>query len=109
MASVLERKHDIGILKAIGWPNKVIVWQILFESLTQALIGGFLGCSLALLIVTFVPLHLVVGQTYLAGANISAYFILLGILLSAVSGIVAGIIPALNAAKKYPAEALRHV
>ena len=109
MASVLERKHDIGILKAIGWPKKVIVWQILFESLTQALIGGFLGCFLAYLIVTFVPLHLVVGQTDLAGANISASFILIGILLSIVGGIVAGIIPALNAAEKYPAEALRHV
>ena len=109
MASVLERKHDIGILKAIGWPKKVIVWQILFESLTQALIGGFLGGFLALLVVTFVPLHLVVGQTDLASANISVSFILLGILLSAVGGIIAGIIPALNAAKKYPAEALRHV
>jgi putative ABC transport system permease protein len=109
MASVLERKHDIGILKAIGWPNKVIVGQILFESLAQALIGGFLGCLLALLVVTFVPLHLIVGQTYLASVNIPASLIPLGILLSAVGGIVAGIIPALNAAKKYPAEALRHV
>jgi len=109
LSSVMERQHDIGILKAIGWSNRAITWQILLESLVQSLIGCVFGCAVAVFIVTLVPLRLVVGQPLLRGTTIPAFLFLLAVLISAGGGMLAGIVPALNAARKYPAEALRHI
>lgn len=109
MASVIERKQDIGILKAIGWPNRVIAWQILFESLIQSLTGGVLGAIAAIFIVRIVPFNKLAGQPALQVPDIPALLFLLAIILSALGGIIAGIIPALNAAKQYPAESLRRL
>jgi putative ABC transport system permease protein len=109
LASVVERRHDIGILKAIGWPNKVIVWQIMIESLALALAGGVLGCLAAMLFVALVPLRFVVGQAALTGIAIPAYLFFVAVALCVLGGMIAGAIPALNAARKCPAEALRRI
>ena len=43
LISVVERRGDIGVLKAIGWSGRQVVTLLLAESVIQGLIGGLLG------------------------------------------------------------------
>ncbi|HGJ67018.1 TPA: ABC transporter permease, partial [bacterium] len=61
LSSVIERRRDIGILKAIGWADGSIVSQILIESLLQAIIGGFLGCIISVIILMIIPPKAIIG------------------------------------------------
>ena len=106
-ASVLERQRDIGILKAVGWSNRNIVFQILTESVVQALIGGIIGCALAVNIVYLVPLAKLSGIKAAIPMAIDFPTVLAAFVLSLAGGSIAGIFPALSAARKNPADALR--
>lgn len=48
VTSLVERRHDLGVLKAIGWSNRVIAGQLLTESLLQAGVGAGLGLVFAM-------------------------------------------------------------
>ena len=108
-ASLIERRHDIGILKAIGWTNRVIVRQMLTESLLQALIGGVLGCLLAWVILLLAPIRLLIGIETPFRGSMSPFVPLIGLALALAGGIIAGIFPALSAARQTPAAALRQL
>lgn len=112
LAAVMERRRDIGILKAIGWSNGAVTGQVLVESVLQAAIGGVAGCAAALLIFLLVPVaQLAQMQTNLA-ITIDATMlvhIVLGIALAVVGGGIAGVVPALIAARERPAVAMRQL
>lgn len=97
--SVKERTPIIGLQKSLGAKNFFILFQFLFEAVFLSLIGGAAG----LLIVyacTFIPLgSLDVKMTF---SNI-----MLGLGVSSVIGMVAGIVPAAVAARLDPVAALR--
>lgn len=105
--SVLERKKEIGIMKAIGAKNGQVFMQFFFESGMLGFIGGLVGVILG----TIVGLIGVAGLNNFLGAEISPVinFALIGGALggSFLIGAVAGIVPAMNAAKQNPVEALR--
>jgi putative ABC transport system permease protein len=105
-ATVLERRREIGILKAIGWSNGVIVMQIVLESLLQALAGGALGIVAAAVLLRAAPVG---ALTSIAAGPVplSPFVALCGVLLPLLGGVIAGIVPALAAARRHPAEALR--
>lgn len=106
--SVVERQHDIGILKAIGWTDRVVVRQIVTESLVQALIGGVLGCIIGVIFLLLLPVKQLTGIDNTT--MILSPIVLLGaIALALLSGMVAGIIPAWHAARQRPADALRQL
>ena len=109
LSSVVERRHDIGILKAIGWTDRRIVAQVIVESLLQAVAGGVLGCAVAILITMLLPIKTVIGIA--AGLSPAAFVPVLGlgILMAVLGGVIAGIFPALVAARMRPAEALRRI
>jgi putative ABC transport system permease protein len=105
--SVLERRKEIGTMKAIGARNSQIFMQFLIESGMLGLAGGFIGVVLGIAI----GVVGVLGINSWIGADItpSIDFILVGSALigSFLIGAIAGIVPAMNAARQNPVEALR--
>jgi putative ABC transport system permease protein len=105
--SVLERRKEIGIMKAIGGTNGQVFMQFFFESGMLGFIGGLVGAVLG----TLISVAGVAGINGFLGADLIPVidFVLIGgaLLGSFIVGAVAGIVPAMNAAKQNPVEALR--
>ena len=105
--SVLERRKDIGIMKAIGAKNSQIFTQFFFESGMLGFIGGVAGVILGSLIGIIGTLAI---KNFL-GTNIPLTInpiLIIGALLgSFLVGAIAGIIPAMRASRQNPVEALR--
>lgn len=109
LSSVIERQHDIGILKAIGWSNRNVVSQIIWESVIQSVIGGIIGIMLAVLLVLFVPTGTITGVQENIKMPVAPLLIIIFLALSVIGGIIAGFFPALRASRKRPADALRNL
>ena len=99
--SVKERTKQIGIQKSLGAKDSFILCQFLFESIFLCLIGGILGLALVFLLIQFVS-NFFEFSIYLTFENIA-----LGLSVSAIIGIISGIVPALSASKLDPVEAIR--
>jgi putative ABC transport system permease protein len=97
--SVKERTSIIGLQKSLGARNFFILFQFLFEAIFLSLIGGLSGLSLVYLC-TFIPLGSL--EVTLTIKNI-----VLGLGVSSVIGMVAGIVPAAVAARLDPVAAIR--
>jgi putative ABC transport system permease protein len=97
--SVAERTREIGIRKAIGAKRRTILLQFLVEAATICLIGGAIGLGIAW------PLTLVMQQ-YIP-ATLSLTVVSLALLVSLVTGVLSGFVPAWRAARMNPVDALR--
>jgi putative ABC transport system permease protein len=97
--SVKERTSIIGLQKSLGAKNFFILFQFLFESVFLSLIGGLAGLFLVWLL-TLAPFGSL--QVVLSVKNI-----VLGLGVSSVIGLVAGIVPAAMAARLDPVLAIR--
>jgi putative ABC transport system permease protein len=97
--SVKERTSIIGLQKSMGAKNYFILFQFLFESIFLSLIGGLAGLFLVWLL-TFAPFGDL--QVVLSIKNI-----VLGLGVSSIIGLVAGIVPAAMAARLDPVIAIR--
>lgn len=105
--SVLERTKEIGIMKAIGARNSQIFMQFFVESGFLGLVGGFAGIVFGIL---FGYLGTSVIKNWIGSSinpKIDFVLIFFALVGSFFIGAVAGIIPAMQAAKKNPVEALR--
>ena len=98
--SVAERTREIGIRKAIGAKRRTILLQFLIEAATICLIGGAIGLGIAW------PITLVL-QHYMP-ASLSPTVVSLALLVSLVTGVVSGFVPAWRAARMNPVDALRN-
>jgi len=106
--SVLERNKEIGTMKAIGARNKDILFIFLIESALLGLVGGIIGAGLGLGLAFLIS----IGASAALGSNILqvsiSYLLLLGAIgFSALIGMLAGTLPAIQASKLNPSEALR--
>ncbi|HEU4632337.1 MAG TPA: ABC transporter permease [Flavisolibacter sp.] len=99
--TVKERTSQIGLKKALGAKNKVILMEFLLESAFLCIFGGAIGLLL-LFILTKVASALVDFPFFL-----SPFIIALAVLICIIAGILAGIIPASRAAKMDPVVAIR--
>ncbi|KXO00373.1 multidrug ABC transporter ATP-binding protein [Aequorivita aquimaris] len=107
---VKERTKEIGIRRALGATPWSIRAQVLLESIFLTIISGMAGIVLATAVLWFVNYQLSGMDTsemmfINPSVNIGVVFIALTILI--VSGLLAGLIPAQNAIKVKPVEALR--
>lgn len=102
LVSVTERTREIGLRKSIGATPKIIRDQFLIESILICLIGGFGGITLGIFFGNIVTI-------YIGGGNfiIPWIWIILGLLISTLVGILSGYIPAKKAAALDPIESLR--
>ncbi len=102
LMSVSERAKEIGIRKTVGATQRDIFVQFLSESLALALAGGLIGLALSLLICaalrSFTPIKPLVTPG----------IVLLSFAMSAGTGGVFGLLPAVRAAKKDPVESIRN-
>jgi putative ABC transport system permease protein len=101
LLSVMERIGEIGLRRALGATRRHIAMQFLLESATLGVLGGVLGASLGMLVVVGVAAH----QTWTP--VLDASIPLLAPLVGGAAGLLAGLYPALRAARLEPVDALR--
>jgi len=101
LVSINERVAEIGLRRAIGARSQDIRLQFLLETTITMLAGGLGGVALG-----YVVAQIGASRMHLDGVN-PWTAALLGVLSSSLVGVLAGILPALRAARLHPAEALR--
>jgi putative ABC transport system permease protein len=105
--SVLERKAEIGVMKAIGAKNSDIFLQFFIEAGFLGLIGGLIGVIAGVMIgyIGTIKINDFIGSS--VKPEINFFLIMFALIGSFLIGSVSGIAPAIKAAKQNPVEALR--
>jgi putative ABC transport system permease protein len=102
--AVRERTEELGVLKALGFANAGVLGLVLAESCLIAAVGGLAGLAVAWLVtVGGSPAPAVLPVFYLPPR-----YLIVGVGLILALGVVAGILPALQAMRLRIADALRH-
>lgn len=99
--SVKERTNIIGIKKALGAKRYIILLEFLIESIILCIIGGLIG-----LVIVYITLKIISSIIPFA-MGLSVVNIIWGVGASVTVGIIAGIIPAFQASKMNPVDAIR--
>lgn len=102
LVSVSERTREIGVRKAIGATNQQILSQFLVEATVISVFGGIIGVLLSLIA------SYVIRITTNVHPSISLETIVIATGVSTIVGVLFGMAPAIQAARKDPIEALRH-
>jgi putative ABC transport system permease protein len=97
--SVAERTREIGIRKAIGAKRRTILLQFLIEAASICLLGGLIALAIAW------PLTLLMQKVM--PATLSLFVVSIAVLVSLLTGVISGFLPAWRAARMNPVDALR--
>ena len=100
--SVKERTNIIGIQKALGAKNSFIMLQFLAESIFLCVFGGIIGLILMSILVLIVNIWSDSFTLVIFWSNL-----VIGVVISAVIGLVSGILPAYTASRLNPVDAIR--
>jgi putative ABC transport system permease protein len=133
LSSVGKRVRELGTLKALGWTQRLVVRQVVGESLFQGVAGGLLGVALGVVAAAVIG---AVGPTLTASSStggdddffglgritartvtdqvaltapVAVTVLLAGFALALLGGLLAGAAGGLRAARLRPADALRQV
>lgn len=101
LVSVTERTREIGIRMAVGARASDVLQQFLIEAVLVCLVGGALGVSLSLIIAFTLQLFLPDW-----GIGFSPLALLMAFICSTLTGVLFGWLPARNAARLDPVDAL---
>ena len=102
LVSVSERTREVGLVKAIGGKRNTISRQFLLEAIIISMMGAFFGIVLGIFVGNLFSVFL---QT---GFVVPWNWVLYGIVICTLVGLLAGLYPALKAGKLNPIEALRY-
>ena len=126
LASVYERKREIGVMKAVGWRDSDVVKLITIENIIQSLIGGIVGCFIAYVITylfvinsNFAIPEAITSYPACAASTLSTdltvnvvfspYLILIGISVAVILGVLTGYAGSKKISSLLPNEALREL
>lgn len=102
LVSVSERTREIGTRKAIGAKSRTIKQQFLFETIFIGQMGGVLGIILGVIVGNI--MSVIIGSSFV----IPWFWIITGIAVCFIVGVVSGYFPAVKASRLDPIEALRY-
>jgi len=102
LVAVTERTKEVGLVKAIGGKQRNVRNQFLFESIIISLLGAVFGIIFGILLGNLVSMLMNTGFV------VPWIWILLGIVICSLVGLVAGLYPAFKASRLNPIEALRY-
>jgi putative ABC transport system permease protein len=103
LVSVTERTREIGLRKAVGARRRDVLAQFLTEAVTLSVVGGGLGIGLGYALCALASLH-----PRMVAVVVPWWAVALGFGISAGTGVVFGLVPAVKAALLNPIDALRH-
>ena len=104
--AVTERSFEIGLRKAIGAKNSMILQQFLIEAVVITMIAGLLGILLGIFLAVLVAV-IVQALDYSWALIISPGAVLFAFLIAGFIGVVFGLWPARRAALRSPVDAMR--
>src|SRR5208282_5106576 len=102
--SVRERVGELAVLKAIGFSDRWVLFFVLAESLTIAIVGGLLGLALLAVPALGAALNGLLPTLILSPAILS-----LGLATALLVGVVSGLLPGIGAMRLRVVDALRRV
>jgi putative ABC transport system permease protein len=106
--SIRERTREVAVLKTLGFTRQSILQLYVGEGVLVALVGGVLGCLLALALVTLMS-HAPGMSLFLSGVKVTPLTLLLAIFVAGMVGLVSAIFPAYHSAKLDIVEGLRYI
>jgi len=107
--SVVQRRSELGVLRALGFSRRSIVAALVLESVTLALAGSAFGIVLAFC----TPLLDFNTENFATGQEVAFHFVLnpgalsISVGLAIAVGVLGALLPALLAARMHPAQAMR--
>ncbi|MBS1621560.1 MAG: ABC transporter permease [Bacteroidetes bacterium] len=102
LVSVSERTREVGLVKALGGKSNTVRHQFLMEAIIISVLGAVFGIFLGVLVGNIFSMVLNTGFV------VPWDWILYGILICSIVGLLAGLYPALKAGRLNPIEALRY-
>jgi putative ABC transport system permease protein len=105
--SIRERTREVAVLKTLGFTRHSILRLYVSESITVSLVGGVLGCVLAVLLVTVMKNAPGMGFFFL-GMKVTIPTFLLAMFVAGMVGFLSAILPSYHAAKLDIVEGLRY-
>lgn len=108
LMSVMERTHEIGIMKAIGAKNRNILSLFLLEAGVVSVIGGVCGCVLGVTGAQAISFGIQTAFDVEVATIVKPEVLLGGIAVAMLVGILSGLYPARKASKMSPVEAVKY-
>jgi len=106
--SVLERRKEIGTMKAVGAKNEDILTIFIIESGILGLIGGFLGLVFGIVAAKIIEYYAQMYAGNIIKASMNPYLLVGCLMFGFVIGTISGFFPSRQAANLKPADALRY-
>ncbi|WP_241692888.1 ABC transporter permease [Haloarcula limicola] len=106
LMSTVERREEIGVLRAVGYQKRDVLKVMLTEATLLGVIGGLVGVLISLVAGLAIN-HYTVGDAMAVFRMANAWYLLAAFGFGVVTSILSGLYPAWKAASEEPVEALR--